>query len=198
MTQSTSSCSRTASAAFRRSGAGRWAALAAVLALFLAVPSACTWGRPDDAELWRQVDAMYDSYRVRNFPDVAEISPQDAMALAGRDPGKVVFIDVRPDEERRVSTIPGSVRADVFLANVEQYRGMLGVAFCTISYRSGELLEELGGELDGVRLANLQGGLLGWVHAGGALVDDRGEPVKRLHVFGSRWDLAPQGYETVW
>ena len=49
----------------------------------------------------------------------------------------------------------------------------------------------------GITMVNLKGGLLGWVHAGGPLV--RGNlPVRVLHVYGRKWDLAPAGIETVY
>ena len=50
---------------------------------------------------------------------------------------------------------------------------------------------------EGVEIRNLEGSLLSWTHAGGELVDDAG-PTERLHVYGKRWDLAPEGIETIW
>jgi sodium/bile acid cotransporter 7 len=69
------------------------------------------------------------------------------------------------------------------------------IVYCTISYRSGILARELLAR--GVAVANLQGGLLGWVHAGGP-VADAGGPVARMHVYGRKWDLAPLSFETVY
>jgi sodium/bile acid cotransporter 7 len=49
----------------------------------------------------------------------------------------------------------------------------------------------------GVDVLNLEGSVLAWTHAGGPLVRD-GVSTKRLHVYGRRWNLAADGYETVW
>ena len=45
---------------------------------------------------------------------------------------------------------------------------------------------------------NLAGSMLAWTHADGELVDSDGNPTKRLHVFGKRWNLAADGYEGIW
>jgi hypothetical protein len=34
--------------------------------------------------------------------------------------------------------------------------------------------------------------------SGGELADATGAPTRRLHVYGERWNLAADGYETVW
>ena len=49
----------------------------------------------------------------------------------------------------------------------------------------------------GIYVINLRGGLLGWLHAGG-LVHRDGAPVRKVHVYGKAWDLAPSSYETVY
>ena len=169
--------------------------LVAALALWLPLAACAQDFAGDDQARLDEVGSLYARYHAEAFPGAADISAQEAARLS---PGQVVFIDVRPEEERLVSTIPGSVTVDEFLGNAEAYMGRLGVAFCTISYRSGELVQEWGGQVGGVNVVNLSGGLLAWAHAGGPLVDASGEPVKRLHVFGKRWDLAPQDFETVW
>jgi sodium/bile acid cotransporter 7 len=47
-----------------------------------------------------------------------------------------------------------------------------------------------------IRMVNLRGGILAWLHAGGAVYRD-GKPVNRVHVFGKKWDLAPLDVESV-
>ena len=51
---------------------------------------------------------------------------------------------------------------------------------------------------EGLPVTNLAGGMLAWLHAGGTLVDARGEPTKTVNVYGRTWDLAPLGYIAVW
>ena len=48
-------------------------------------------------------------------------------------------------------------------------------------------------------LLGLVGGLLGWAHAGGEVVDPGTlEPTRRIHVYGRRWNLLPAGWSGVW
>ncbi len=128
---------------------------------------------------------MYADYR-KDFAGVQEIDASAAIELVG-DP-KVVFVDVRDPKEQAVSMIPGAVTSEVFLADPDRYRGQKIIGYCTISYRSGKLAAKMGRK--GITIVNLKGGLLAWVHAGGTIV--RGyKPVKQLHVYGRKWDLAP-------
>jgi hypothetical protein len=75
------------------------------------------------------------------------------------------------------------------------------VCYCTIGFRSGKFAKTLRGlqRRDGkpVHVYNLEGSVLGWVHEGLPVVDSTGKPAQRLHVYGSKWDLAPRALETV-
>jgi len=136
--------------------------------------------------------AMYTDYR-KDFEGVQEIDAAAAINLVG-DP-EVVFVDVRDPGEQAVSMIPGAVTSEVFLAAPERYQGQRIIGYCTISYRSGKLAVKM--TRRGITIVNLKGGLLAWVHAGGPLV--RGyKPVKQLHVYGHKWDLAPSDIESVY
>lgn len=145
-----------------------------------------------DMEKHQRVIEMYTDYR-KDFPKVLEIDADAAIALLA-DPN-VVFVDVRNPEEQAVSMIPGAIGDKGFRANLDNYRGKRIIAYCTISYRSGKLAAKLARK--GVTVINLRGGLLGWVHAGGPLVRGQ-QPVKCLHVYGRKWDLAPAEMETVY
>ena len=145
-----------------------------------------------DSERLQRIMAMYANYH-QDFAGVQEIDASTAIELVG-DP-EVVFVDVRDPEEQAVSMIPGAVTSEVFLAAPERYRSQRIIGYCTISYRSGKLADKM--TRRGITIVNLKGGLLAWVHAGGSLV--RGyKPVKQLHVYGRKWDLAPSGIETVY
>lgn len=137
---------------------------------------------------------MYEGYKKRSFPGVIDVEPRLAMDLAKRL--EVLFVDVRPPEERSVSMIPGAVAEEQFLNNLEQYKDHIIIGYCTISYRSGKLAQELITK-KGITMYNLRGGLLAWVHDGGKVVDQKGE-TKRVHVYGRKWNLAPSAYEAVW
>ena len=168
-------------------------ALAGFLLLtgLVAAPSLVVAQALSDDEKSQRVMAMYAEYR-EDFSGIDEIDAAEAIALVS-DP-TVVFVDVREPEEQAVSMIPGAVTDEVFLADLNQFRGLRIIVYCTISYRSGKLADRL--RRKNMALVNLEGGLLAWVHAGGPLL--RGNrPVNQLHVYGRKWDLAPAGIETV-
>lgn len=167
-------------------------ALAALAAAFL-LAGAGTSGEPPltDEERKSRVYAMYADYK-REFPEVVDISAREAMSLAEK--GGVVFVDTRTPEERKVSVIPGAVPQDAYEAAPERFAGKTVVAYCTISYRSGLFARDWGRR--GTDVRNLAGGILAWTLEGGTVSDGDG-PTRRLHVYGRKWDLAPEGYETV-
>ena len=94
-----------------------------------------------------------------------------------------------------MSRIPGSLPRDVFEKNLGSHAGKTVVVYCTIGYRSGLYAKELNDK--GLKAVNLKGGILSWIHASQRLNDDRGE-TRRVHVYGAKWDLAPQEYETTY
>lgn len=161
--------------------------------LVLLAVSGCSKPPADNAGRKARVYELYAEYK-KDFPQVPEITAEEAVALWQQ--GKLLPIDVREPAERAVSTLPGAVTAQEYLADPGRYADKTAVAYCTIGYRSG--LWAAAQAKDGLPVANLAGGLLGWLHAGGTLVDARGNPTKTVHVYGRTWDLAPLGYITVW
>ncbi len=134
---------------------------------------------------------MYDEYR-REFPNVRDISPQEAMKEMAR--GKILFVDTRTPAEMAVSMLPGAITEEAFLKDPQKYKDKRIVAYCTISYRSGKFAREMAKK--GTRIFNLRGGLLAWVLEGGKVYDANGE-TKRINVYGEKWDYPPKGYESV-
>lgn len=174
---------------------GLW--VAAFLLAFFA--GSADWATPalgsgamSDAEKKKRVEELYHGYK-RDFSRVEDITPEEAIRLYQE--GKALFIDVREKREQAVSMIPGAISEKDFFNLNQSINNKILIAYCTISYRSGKLAERLARK--GIRLFNLQGGLLGWVHAGGPIVDREG-PSRRIHVYGPKWNLAPNGYEAVW
>jgi sodium/bile acid cotransporter 7 len=145
-----------------------------------------------DADKHAKIESMYRDYK-KDFADVADIAPAEAMALLKT--GQALFVDVRAAKEQEVSMLPGAIAADEFLKQPERYRDKVIIGYCTISYRSGKLADTL--KTRGMVMLNLKGGLLAWVHAGGKIYDRSGE-TRRIHVYGRKWNLAPQGYEALW
>lgn len=145
----------------------------------------------DDAKR-QQIDAMYRKSR-RSFPEVPELTAEEFMAL--RDKEKVLLVDVRTDEERAVSMIPGAVSSLHFEQHQSDYDGGMVAVYCTVGHRSGHYAKEL--HAGGWRVFNLKGAILSWTHAGGPLENADG-PTRKVHVNNPRCDLVAEGYESVW
>ena len=145
-----------------------------------------------DAEKRETVYRMYAGYK-KDFPNVQDLSPQVAMKLLNQD--KLVFVDTRKPEEMAVSMLPGAVSRQHFMNHINQYKDKTVVVYCTISYRSGVFARDLAKE--GVAVLNLQAGILAWLLEGGRVYDQSHKEVKRVHVYGSKWDYAPAAYDTV-
>ena len=105
------------------------------------------------------------------------MAPQDALELLGRD--DVVFVDVRESHERAQGFIPGSVHAPrgflEFIAHPDGpmhepafTSGKRLILYCGSGTRSALAGKTLHGMGIG-NLANLAGGIQGWLQAGGRL-----------------------------
>lgn len=145
-----------------------------------------------DAQKKQIVYDMYADYK-KSFPEVQDISPKQAMELM--ESGNIVFVDSRKSKEQKISMLPNAVTENDFMKNLEQYRNQVIIGYCTISYRSGKLARKL--REKGLKMLNLKGGLLAWVHEGGKVYDASGE-TKRIHVYRKKWNYPPDGYEAVW
>lgn len=146
----------------------------------------------DEGRLKRLMD-MYATYRLA-FPTVKGISAEalNQHLAAGDD---LVLVDVRPSEERDVSTLPGAVPIAVVMDNEADYLDRTLVAYCTVGGRSG--LHAFRLKRRGFDVLNFEGSILAWTHVGGALIDKQGAPTRRVHVYGERWNLSAEGYEPV-
>ena len=142
-----------------------------------------------------EIDRMYAEYEAE-FPEVLGIEATDLIERTSTEAAEnLTLIDVRPIEERAVSIIPGAISLEDFERDPRAYDGSTLVTYCTVGYRSGLVAAEL--QERGFEVLNLKGSLLSWAHAGGELENAEG-PTQQLHVYGRRWDLAPEGYETRW
>ncbi len=169
------------------------------LALILSVtalgcrPAAPTAAGQTDEEKRAAIETMYGEFQPE-FPDIPEIGVAELLRMQAEE--HVTIIDVREPEERMVSIIPGAIPKEAF----ELLKGELAdapiVVHCTIGYRSAAYVEAL--QAEGLEAYNLKGSILSWVHAGQPVVDPEGNETKRVHVYGERWNLLPEGYEAVW
>lgn len=145
-----------------------------------------------DKEKKTAVYAMYEGYRTKDFPDVPDIHPKEALALLESQP--VVFVDTRTKDEMAVSTLPEAIPPSTFLGHSAHYKNKLVIAYCTIGYRSGKFAQEM--KSNGVQVRNLAGGILAWVLEGGKIHNTDGE-TKKIHVYGKQWDYPAAGYSSV-
>ncbi len=144
-----------------------------------------------DGEKKAAVYEMYREYK-KDFPAVKDMAPKEAMELLKEN--RILFVDTRKDAEMKISMLPQAISEKTYLENQNQYKDKTIVLYCTISYRSGKLTQELNKQ--GVEAYNLKGGLLAWVLEGGKVYDEAGE-TKRIHVYGKKWNYPARGYKTV-
>lgn len=129
----------------------------------------------------------------KDYPDVATMKAATLRETLAS--GDIVLVDVRTREERDVSTLPGAIGVDDFEARLQEFAGRTVVAYCTIGVRSSDYARKM--RKLGVEVVNLEGSVLAWTHVGGELfAGDR--PTDLLHVYGRRWNLAADGYRTIW
>ena len=76
----------------------------------------------------------------------------------------IVLVDVRPENERKVSIIPGAISKEEFESQKAKYQNHKIVAYCTIGYRSSEYVQKL--IKQDINAYNLKESLLGWAHRG--------------------------------
>ncbi len=99
------------------------------------------------------------------------------------------FIDVRPDEERKVGTIPGAISWDY--ANNDTLPafdpGKPLILFCTAGIRSDEAARLIRKSNPDLPVYNLSGGLIRWERTGLPLVDYSGTPTDSVHPYNKFW-----------
>ena len=135
---------------------------------------------------------MYMNYR-KDFQDIKELSVESLLILQLKTP--IVLVDVRTEQERNVSIIPGAISESEFHQKKDSFKGMLIVAYCTIGYRSGHFAKKIMQE--GFLSYNLIGGVLAWAEAKQSFESKQGN-TNLVHVYSKEWNLLPQEYQAVW
>lgn len=125
--------------------------------------------------------------------DVKEVDVEDLLQKPSPD---CVMIDVRPEEERSVSIIPGAIRFEEFEESPDAFAGKQLVAYCTAGYRSGVYAQQM--KAKGYEVVNLRGGILSWCQHEQPLSDNNGQHTHKVHVYGKMWNLVSAPYEGVW
>jgi sodium/bile acid cotransporter 7 len=168
-----------------------WVAVILVLGDLLILQPALGEAVLSDRQKKEVVYQIYADYK-KDFPTVKDMSPRQTMELMNNTP--VVFVDTRKPAEIKVSMLPNAVTKKKFMHNPNVYKEKTVVVYCTAGYRSGVFARQMAEK--GITTYNLQGGILAWTLEGGKIYDANGE-TKRIHVFGKKWDYAPDGYAVV-
>jgi len=151
------------------------------------------YARLSDQEKIKKVFLLYREYKEASFAGADDILAHNVFHFFPSQ--GVLFVDVRTKQEQEISMIPYAVSRDEFEKNIEKYKGIVIVAYCTIGKRSGSYVLAL--KEKGFQAFNLTGGILAWIHNGRKLYC-HGKEVKRVHVYGPQWNLAPSDYKALW
>ena len=164
----------------------------AAMAILSLLAAGCS-GPTSDQEKRNRIDTLYGQAREKSFPNIPHVTVEKL--LSELKTKKLVIVDVRSPQERRVSMIPGAISAEDFERDSKAYKPFRIVSYCTIGGRSGVYTKRL--REAGFNAVNLKGSILAWAHAGQELIDENG-PTLRVHVYEKKWSLLPRGYEPVW
>jgi rhodanese-related sulfurtransferase len=168
------------------------AVLFALCAISLFLCPVCARGN-GSGNTRERIDELYSKSK-KKFPEVPDISAEELIRRI--DEEKIVLVDAREQAERDVSVIRGSLSVKEFESAIETFTGVPVVVYCTIGDRSGRYTRRL--RERGTDAHNLGGGILAWIRAGGAVADEQGNETRRVHVYGSKWNLLPEGCTAVW
>ncbi|OQW48200.1 MAG: hypothetical protein A4S09_13910 [Proteobacteria bacterium SG_bin7] len=122
------------------------------------------------------------------FPEFPHVKPGEV----SRDS---ILIDVREENERAVSMIPGAVTRVQFEHSRERFRKAKLVFYCTFGNRASEYAQIV--RRDSFIVSNLRGGIIGWVQAGLPLVRNGGA-AKKVHTQNKFFSLLVCGYVPVY
>jgi sodium/bile acid cotransporter 7 len=164
-----------------------------VAAVALAALSAAGASASDADDRERQIRQKYKQATMWGLRAAPEIEAVDALALAERD--AAVFVDVRGDAERAVSTIPGAIVPNQLAGALELEPDRQIIVYCTIGARSANFTNRL--KRHGIEARNLVGGVLAWANAGGGF-EHEGSSTTSVHVNGPAFNILPEGFKAVW
>lgn len=158
--------------------------------------------RTQAAQLLQTYTASFSDIPLAAGPDIVKYQNGSRSEQNGSRSEQPVFvIDVRDAAERNVSMIPGAVSKDEFEAICKSDPNKVArstcIPYCTIGYRSGMYCRRLlqGQMLNGgvpAHILNGEGVVL-WTHDVGSFEGGS----RKVHCYGTEWDVAAEGFETV-
>ena len=124
------------------------------------------------------------------FPAVEHVSADELRSeLETAEPFQPILLDVRREEEYAVSHLPGAIRVEPGGAIPEEIETLARetpiVAYCSVGYRSSQLVERLQSE-GFTDVKNLEGSIFEWANKGYPL-EREGETVHEVHPFDEEW-----------
>ncbi len=147
---------------------------------------------PQDAGNKSQVVKTMASTITKKFSG----APQLTIEAYIKDKSQYILVDVRSEDERAVSQIPGALSKEEFEKKREHFRDKKILSYCTIGQRSSEYTQGL--IKAGFDAFNLSESILGWTHRQLPLIDSLGKPTKKVHVYSKAWNLVEDKYQGVW
>ncbi len=114
-----------------------------------------------------------------------------------------IVFDTREEDEFRVSHIEGAQylgykNFDISrLENIPKDSNI--VLYCSVGYRSEKVGEQLMA-MGFTKVYNLYGSIFEWVNRGFEVVDNRGEPTRKIHTYNFDWSqwMGRSGMEKIW
>lgn len=143
---------------------------------------------------------------VEKFKDysVPSMTCDEAIAAtkSSDDDKKIVFVDCREKEERDVSAIPNAMTVAELERDAKDIANekKICACYCTVGFRSQQLVKRLRKEYPDLDSRNLEGSIVMWTHTNDATLvkaneeNNSTEQTKNVHVYGSTWDLARDDY----
>ena len=108
---------------------------------------------------------------------------------------KFVLVDVRSDEECRVSVIKGAITKAQFEREFEKHKQKAVIVYCTVGARSATYANQL--KQKGWNAWNYKGSIIDWCKNKLPLTTVDGKATNRVHTY-SRWYRVPSIYKAVY
>lgn len=135
-----------------------------------------------------QHDKLDDELKSLLKGSVPYISPKEVKQQLEND--KIVMLDIRTDEEQKVSHIPGArmvIYENFSASDVSSIpKDDTVIVYCSVGYRSekiGEKMQEMGYS----HVFNLYGGIFEWKNEGFEVVSENGEKTDSVHTYNKAW-----------
>ncbi len=163
-----------------------------ICALLLLISCASCLGTNSSNSVSNRIEKLADEC-FDQYSDIIWISMEEYLNRSTSE--EWAIIDVRTEEERSVSIIPGAMTIGEFERRAFEFTNKPILVYCTVGCRSGAYVRKL--EKLGIKSFNLRGGVLSWANSGKMFVTTAGGTTNRVHVNSKKWNVLPSGYDGV-